>query len=125
MILKCLAIFIGGGIGSVLRFLITTFAKKTLMLPIAGTFSANIIGCFILGYIFALTLNKIDSLPPILKLFITVGFLGGLTTFSTLNLEVFELIKNGKILYGLLYFILSCIVGLLVTYVGYALYSKI
>lgn len=125
MIMKCLSIFIGGGLGSILRYLVTLFAKKTLMFPLIGTFFVNIIGCFIIGFVFALTVNKINNFPHILRLFITTGFLGGLTTFSTLNLEVFELIKNGKILYGILYFTLSCSIGLLSTYLGYILYSKI
>lgn len=124
MLIKFLSIFIGGGFGSMLRYLITSFAQKTLMFPIYGTFFVNITGCFIIGYVFALTINKINNFPQVLKLYITTGFLGGLTTFSTLNLEVFELIKNGKIFYGILYFVLSCTIGLLATYLGYMLYSK-
>ena len=125
MITQCISIFIGGGFGAILRYLVTLLAKKALMLPIVGTFFVNIIGCFIIGFVFALTVNKINNLPNILKLFIATGFLGSLTTFSTLNLEVFELIKDGKIFYGILYFILSCSIGLLATYLGYILYSKI
>ena len=124
MLTECISIFIGGGLGSILRYLITSLAKKTLMYPTIGTFFANIIGCFIIGFVFALTVNKINNFPNILKLFITTGFLGGLTTFSTLNLEVFEFIKNGKILYGILYFLLSFLIGLSATYLGYILYSK-
>ena len=58
------------------------------------------------------------------KLFITVGILGGLTTFSTLNVEVFELIKSGKIFYGLFYMLISCLIGLLCTFGGYWTYIK-
>ncbi len=121
MLLKIVSIFIGSGFGGILRFLISISAKKFLAAPIFGTLFANIIGCFLIGLVFGLTVNKGDFLPQTLTLFITAGFLGGLTTFSTLNLEVFELIKEGKVLYGALYMILSCILGLLFTYLGYSL----
>ena len=85
MITQCLSIFIGGGLGSILRYLVTLLAKKTLMYPLIGTFFVNIVGCFIIGFVFALTINKINNFPHILRLFITAGFLGGLTTFSTLK----------------------------------------
>lgn len=124
MILKFLSIFVGGGIGAFIRYLVSIGAKKYLTTPIIGTFFVNIIGCFFIGYIFALTINKGDNFPAILKLFLTVGLLGGLTTFSTFNLEIFELIKSGRIFTGLLYLFISCFVGLFLTYLGYYSYYK-
>ena len=55
------------------------------------------------------------------KLFITAGFLGGLTTFSTFNNETFCLLKDGKIFLGTGYMVLSCLIGLGFTYLGYQL----
>lgn len=121
MFLKFLSVFIGGGIGALLRFCVSVIAKKYFISPLLGTLFVNIAGCFFIGYIFGLTLNKVDIMPQTLKLFLSVGILGGLTTFSTLNIEVFELIKNGKIFSGLIYMILSCIIGLSFTYLGYYL----
>ena len=95
------------------------------MLAFVGTLFANIFGCFIIGFLFALTTDKIGNSTQLLKPFIITGFLGGLTTFSTLNLEVFEFFKNGKFIYGLLYLFISCLLGLLFTFTGYIFYTKI
>lgn len=119
--LNFLAVFIGGGIGASLRYLITTVSTKYLGLSHWGTLSANIVGCFFIGYIFGLTLQKADIFPPHIKLFLTVGFLGGLTTFSTFSCEAFCFLKDGKILHCALYMLVSFTVGLLATFAGYAL----
>lgn len=116
-----LSIFLGGGIGAVLRYICSVLSKKYFASAIFGTFFVNILGCFLLGYVFGLTLNKIDELPQALKLFLTVGFLGGLTTFSTFNLEIFEMMRAGKIFNGFLYMFLSLGTGLLFTYLGYVI----
>ena len=125
MLSKLVSIFIGGGIGAILRYGLTVLSSKYLTTPIIGTFSANIIGCFLIGCFFGFILNKAEEVPQVTKLFITTGLLGGLTTFSTLNFEVFELIKSGKILIGFSYLFLSCFIGLLFVYLGYLLFSKI
>ena len=119
MFLNVAAIFIGGGIGALLRYFISIGAKHLFALPMLGTFSANIIGCFIIGLLFGIAINKTDSLPQLLRLFLVVGILGSLTTFSTLNLEVFDFLRSGKFGLGILYMSISCIVGLYFTYLGY------
>ena len=121
--INILAVFTGGGIGAVMRYMITLIASKLLgtQYVYAGTFCANIIGCFIIGYIFGMTLNKAVVLSPELKLFLTVGFLGGFTTFSTFSCESFCFLKDGRILQAITYLSASLILGLTATYCGYAL----
>lgn len=125
MFLKLVSVFVGGGLGAICRYGLTVLSSRYFSNPIAGTFSSNIIGCFIIGCFFGFLLNKAESVPQMMKLFITTGLLGGLTTFSTLNFEVFELIKTGKILLGFSYLFLSCFIGLCFVYIGYLLFSKI
>ncbi len=119
MLYKIISVFIGGGIGAAVRFAVSAVFKKYLLSPIYGTFLVNIIGCFLLGLVFGLALNKFNNMPETLKIFITVGFLGGLTTFSTFNLEIFEFLRAGKTPDAFLYMFLSCIFGLLFTFLGY------
>lgn len=124
MMIQILSVFIGGGLGAVLRYLMTVLCRNLFSLPILGTVSVNLIGCLLMGYVFGIILNKSEILTQSMRLFITVGFLGGLTTFSTFNFEIFELFKNGKITIGLLYMTGSCLTGLLLTFAGYYLAIK-
>ncbi len=121
MISTGLAIFIGGGLGAVLRFAISQLCKNAFGLALWGTLCVNLIGCFAMGYLYGLTLLKANALPHLLRVFLTVGFLGGLTTFSTFQLEIFETLKSGKIGFALFYLILSGLLGLLLTTLGYIL----
>ena len=119
--INILAVFIGGGIGATCRYLVGKLSVKILGLAYTGTFFVNILGCSLIGYIFGLTMEKTQIFPPVIKLFTTVGFLGGLTTFSTFSCETFCFLKDGKILQGLLYAMASLCIGLCATFAGYML----
>lgn len=116
-----IAIFIGGGLGTLLRYCVTMLSNKYLTIPALGTFSVNIIGCLLIGYVLGYISQKADSIPHIAKLFLTVGFLGGLTTFSTFSWEAFNFLKEGKIIQALIYILSSLIIGLVATYIGFVL----
>lgn len=119
MLFKLLSVFIGGGIGASLRYLATIVSNKIFATSIFGTLFVNIAGCFFIGCIFGVAYAKSNLFSDVAKTFLTVGILGGLTTFSTFNLEVFELIKTGKVLLGISYMLGSCLLGLLFAYLGY------
>lgn len=125
MFLKLVSVFVGGGIGATLRFLVTILSNKVFATSILGTLFVNIAGCFFIGCMLGITTNKPNMFSDVLKTFLTVGILGGLTTFSTFNIEVFELIKTGKIFLGISYMIFSCLLGLLCAYFGYLICLKI
>ena len=115
--LNVLAIFIGGGLGSLSRYGISNLLKTYSMdFPIA-TISVNIIGSLILGFAITLFWNK-APMHDTLKLAITVGFCGGLTTFSTFSWETFDLIKHGDYLLAFFYTVISVLVCVLAISLG-------
>jgi CrcB protein len=103
-----LLVFIGGGLGSVLRFVIAMlFGKTALPLPWA-TLSSNIISCFIFGTIIYLYKDK-NLIPDNYKHLVLIGICGGLSTFSTFSYETFELIKQGMTMWALINIAVSCL----------------
>jgi CrcB protein len=118
-----LVIFLGGGIGSVCRYLaglsITRHFPGAYPFP-AGTFVVNITGCFLIGLLYGIGLRH-SWFTVDWRLFLITGICGGYTTFSTFSNEAILLIRQGNYLYFLLYITLSVVVGLLATVGGTAL----
>ncbi|RGN43381.1 MULTISPECIES: fluoride efflux transporter CrcB [unclassified Bacteroides] len=110
-------IFIGGGVGSVFRYLIQLAINQSVItkLPL-GTFVANIIGCFLIGAFYSLSERL--NLSNEIRLLFTVGFCGGFTTFSTFSTENLNLLREN--LYGtfFLYTFLSVAVGIVSVFAG-------
>lgn len=122
--LNILAVFLGGGIGAVSRYLISLNLAKIFEINLpCSTFLVNIIGSFVIGFLYILFIEKND-ITPALKLALTVGFCGGLTTFSTFSLELFEMLGNNQISHAFLYIVLSITVCLLMTTIG-AYFAKL
>lgn len=109
---------VGGFLGSVFRYLVTIFLARqfTSSFPL-GTLTVNIVGCFIIGILFALS-EKGNPLAPEWRIFLTTGFCGGFTTFSTFSYESIKLMQDGEILFLSLNVALSVIVGFASTYLG-------
>lgn len=107
-----LSIFFGGGLGALLRFLISSIISAPL-----ATFFVNIVGSFIIGFLYVFFLEKSD-INPAIKLALTVGFCGGLTTFSTFSLELFKMLGNQQFLQAFIYVLLSVTICLTATAIG-------
>jgi CrcB protein len=109
---EILCVGIGGGIGSILRF-ITSRLFVSAGWAFTGTFAANIAGCFLIG-LFSGWMS--DNQP--LRLLFIVGFCGGYTTFSTFALENLRLIEANQWGLYLLYTFASVALGLLAVWGG-------
>ena len=90
---KLLLVFIGGGLGAMSRFILTTaLAGKLGNFPL-GTLAANFFGSLLMGLVVGILAGRFESV----RLFVAVGFLGGFTTFSSFSAETLALIQSGQI----------------------------
>lgn len=119
-----LSVFIGSGIGGVMRYLAAAGMQTALgdsqqwMLP-WSTMAVNLIGSFCFGLIFGLGMSGTVSREW--RLALTTGFCGGLTTFSTFNFETLTMLSGGQIISGLAYAVVSLAGGVLAAMAGYML----
>ena len=115
-------IFLGGGIGAILRYFLNIVItpqlidKTNLIFPY-GTFIANIIGSLLIGFVFGIFQESIIQNKS-LELFIIVGLLGGFTTFSTFSLETYKMIVSGEYITAFIYVLSSILIALLFTLLG-------
>ncbi len=110
---------LGSFIGGILRVLISVILnlkfEKNVPFPI-GIFAVNVIGCFLIGLFFAYFKEK----PQLgsLYMFLTMGILGGFTTFSTFSLEVVQLFEQKEVTKAFLYAFSCSFLGILACYAG-------
>lgn len=116
--INIISIFIGGGSGAVIRYLIgLSFLKDFhFNFPLATLF-VNLLGGFIIGFLYVLFIDKIE-INTGLKLALTVGFCGGLTTFSTFSLEMFEMIGHHQYIHAFTYAFISVMLCLIAVAIG-------
>ncbi len=101
-------VFVGGGIGSICRYMINQVLHKYSFAFPWATFLANALSCILFGVIAALLLK--NKIAPIQGIFLLTGFCGGFSTFSTFTNETFILFQNGQSFYAALNIIANVIV---------------
>ena len=116
--MKYLLIIAGGGIGALLRYSLSLLAQRQFgnNFPY-GTLVVNIIGAFIIGFAWEVSQSLIVS--DNIKLFVFMGFLGGLTTFSTYSLETVNFFRNNEITKAFTNIVLSNVSCILLVFAGY------
>ena len=105
-----LAVFVGGGLGSLARYSLGVGAVALGRAALWGTLAANVAACALLAYLVFAPERAGD--PPAARLALATGFCGGFSTFSTFGLEVFSLLQAGRHAEALAYLGASALLGL-------------
>jgi len=114
---QILLVFLGGGFGSVLRYIIGKYLNSAENGIPYGTFASNILGSLLIGVILGLA-TKYNTLSQNQTLLLATGFCGGFTTFSTFIYENHIFLKSGDFTSFALYTIISFVFGFLAVFAG-------
>lgn len=119
--LKIFVVFLGGGLGAMSRYFVTTqLAGKLGNFPI-GTLAVNILGSFLIGIVTGFFIGKLNEVSEVLKIFFAVGFLGGFSTLASFSIETVNLFQSGNIFSAVLNIILTFSTGIIACAIGLAL----
>ena len=107
-----------GALGCLTRYFLSGWVYKALGTGYpSGTLAVNIVGAFCIGLVMEFSMRS-TLIPPSLRIGLAIGFLGGLTTFSTFSYETFRLLEDGELLIAGANVLLSVAVCLLFTWLG-------
>ena len=111
-------VFVGGGLGATARYCLQGFiyAESGTRFPY-GTLAVNILGCFVIGLIMS-SMEERFLVQPSIRIFLTIGILGGFTTFSSFSFETISLFRDGEALYALANALGSLLLCLSCTWLG-------
>ena len=123
MIKNLLLVVLGGGVGSIARYLLSYFFSENNVSTFPwATFIANSLGCLLIGLLFGY-LQKNNLQNETLKLLLITGFCGGFTTFSAFSLENIQFIQNQNYNLALIYTLASIVIGFLAVIIGFKLFN--
>lgn len=111
-------LFMGGGLGTLLRYGVSKIGNPLSAHFFWGTFSANVIGSLLLGLIIGLSYKNPSLAHSSFYSFLVIGVCGGFTTFSTFAFENQSLLRNGQLLDFSVYTLGSLIAGIIAVFLG-------
>ena len=118
---QLLAVGIGGFCGSIARYWLSGVVQRhTSSLFPYGTMAVNVLGCLAIGLVWGLVEYR-QWFPPNVRLFVTVGILGGFTTFSAFGHETFMLLRDGEYVPAIANVVGSVVAGLIAVAAGWSI----
>lgn len=115
MVVQIWLVGLGGFFGAIVRHFVNQYFSRFLLFPL-GTFMVNTTGSFLIGL-----LMGSDWITDSIRVFLSAGFLGAYTTFSTFNFELFMLKRNHRDFQFFLYLASSYFLGILLAILGYSI----
>ncbi len=116
-----LYVFIGGGIGAAARYWLQDIVYRYMSSGFPyGTLAVNVLGSFAIGFLMSLFEGRF-AVSPSMRIFLTIGILGGFTTFSSFSFETIALLRDGSYGLGILNVLFSVITCLVATWIGIAM----
>jgi CrcB protein len=117
------AVFAGGAVGSMTRAALNTLAQPDPATWPWPTFAVNIVGAFLVGYFTTRLLERLP-LSSYRRPLLGTGLCGGLTTFSTMQVETLKMLEHGHWMLAVSYAVASIVLGLLAVHVATALVRR-
>lgn len=115
-----LAVGLGSFIGGICRYMVTLFIQNKFLTTFPfGTMFVNVLGCFLIGVIYAL--SDRGNLSPLWRMFLATGMMGGFTTFSTFSNETVSMLRDAEYVPAFSYIAFSIIIGVAATIGGISL----
>jgi CrcB protein len=121
-VIKILIIGSGGFLGAILRYFVSGYAQRlsgSYSFPV-GTLAVNLIGCFIIGAVSKMA-EDLGLFSIETRMFLTIGFLGAFTTYSTFGYETLNLLRDNEWLYAFTYVGLHLFLGIGAVWIGRSL----
>lgn len=118
-VVSLLLVFFGGGLGSLLRFLFSKWIKTPATDFPTATFVTNFLACLILGMLSNYLGEAKEETEKVMAALFMTGFCGGFSTFSTLNLETYQLIQSGSYQTAFLYCVSNVVLGFVGIAIGF------
>ncbi len=112
-------IFIGAGLGGIARYRLSNYIYSLIGKNFPyGTLLVNVTGCFFMGLVFTVLLERFNGIGSELRALLLIGFLGGYTTFSSFSMETFNLFENGAWFSAMLNILLSVFLCTIAVWAG-------